>query len=169
VILKSGYNTYLINARDVIYSLDNGGQVLVGNMAAAAHTDILVASGVTNVVNCTKNQITRKFKSDDRLIYMRFDICFWKTELGNHPNNEELVQFFAPAFAFIDDAIEKGNKVLIHCVAGAHRAGTMGLIYLIHRGECNSFDDALRYIIIKRPCVKPMGILLQVAKMYPAN
>lgn len=35
-------------------------------------------------------------------------------------------------FDFIDNAIANGGSVLIHCLAGAHRAGTTGCACLVH-------------------------------------
>ena len=37
-------------------------------------------------------------------------------------------------FKFIEEAISKGESVLVHCLAGAHRAGTTGCACLMHFG-----------------------------------
>jgi hypothetical protein len=42
------------------------------------------------------------------------------------------VELFAPMFQFVDQALDEGRSVLIHCMSGAHRAGTTGTAYLMH-------------------------------------
>lgn len=44
---------------------------------------------------------------------------------------EGVAQFFNPVHSFIDGAINDGKNVLVHCMAGAHRAGTTGVSYLM--------------------------------------
>jgi hypothetical protein len=41
-------------------------------------------------------------------------------------------EYFAPVFTAVDVAIGSGKSVLIHCMAGAHRAGTVGMAVLMH-------------------------------------
>lgn len=45
------------------------------------------------------------------------------------------INYFKPLFDFIDEAIKNGDNVLIHCLAGAHRAGTVGIACLMHYAE----------------------------------
>lgn len=40
--------------------------------------------------------------------------------------------FVKDLFAFIEGALAKGECVMVHCLAGAHRAGTTGVSCLIH-------------------------------------
>ena len=59
------------------------------------------------------------------------DIAYWRREaaiLG------DLISFLKPALEFITDVINSGDSVLVHCLAGAHRAGTAGIICLMHLG-----------------------------------
>ena len=42
------------------------------------------------------------------------------------------LEFTNPMFAFIEEAIAGGESVLVHCLAGAHRAGTTGCACLVH-------------------------------------
>eukprot|EP00798_Chlamydomonas_sp_ICE-L_P006340 gene6340-2965_t len=43
-----------------------------------------------------------------------------------------MVQFVDPMFRFVDEALVKGGGILLHCIAGAHRAGTTGVACLMH-------------------------------------
>merc|ERR1719174_1664182 len=40
-------------------------------------------------------------------------------------------QFWEPYFAFIAQNLAEGHNVLVHCLAGAHRAGTAGIAALM--------------------------------------
>jgi len=44
----------------------------------------------------------------------------------------DIVAFMAPMFSFVEHAIVRGESVLVHCLAGAHRAGTTGCACLVH-------------------------------------
>ena len=54
--------------------------------------------------------------------------------------NDGVRRYFAPFFTWVDRAIEGGGNVLIHCLAGAHRAGTSGVAYLMHRTKLPAID-----------------------------
>lgn len=68
------------------------------------------------------------------------------------------VAFTRPLFEFIDSAISRGENVLVHCLAGAHRAGTTGVACLIHYAKLPA-NEAI--IIAKRcrPIIDPIGQL----------
>lgn len=76
------------------------------------------------------------------------------TALSETP--EEILAFFAEAHNFIDDAVNNGGSVLIHCIAGAHRAGTCGVSYMMKAGKLD-YEQALRLAKKIRPVIDPMG------------
>jgi protein-tyrosine phosphatase len=41
--------------------------------------------------------------------------------------------FIQQLFDFVEGALAAGSSVLIHCLAGAHRAGTTGCLMLMHK------------------------------------
>ena len=49
-----------------------------------------------------------------------------------NPKPPEVAAYFAPLFQFVEGELSAGNNVLIHCLAGAHRAGTAGVACLMH-------------------------------------
>lgn len=57
----------------------------------------------------------------------------------------------AEGIAFIENALDSGGKVYIHCSAGVGRAPTMAAAYLIRRGY--GADDALDLIRSARPFI----------------
>lgn len=73
--------------------------------------------------------------------------------------------FMQPLFDFIDEATSQGNNVLIHCLAGAHRAGSAGIAYLMHAASLD-LDTALLAAKRLRPVVNPIGQLAELLRRY---
>ena len=71
-------------------------------------------------------------------------------------SNCGIQQFFAPLFCWIDQATANGHNVLIHCLAGAHRAGSTAIAFLMHAHGMNVREAT---IAAKRcrPCIEPLG------------
>ncbi len=61
-------------------------------------------------------------------------------------------------FEFIEDAISNGQNVMVHCLAGAHRAGTTGVACLIHFAKLPVMD-AITIAKKCRPIIDPIGHL----------
>lgn len=140
-------NSRSYNPMDPIYrDTSTGGTVFVGNNTAAQNLAELQRSGVTHVVNCTDNL---PLYHEGQLTYLRFNISFW-------PAERDLAAFLATLFDFVDDAISKGGSVLVHCLAGAHRAGTSGCLLLMKYGRLNRTDAVLTAKKL-RSAIDPIG------------
>ena len=74
------------------------------------------------MVNCTTNIDCFHTGSLD---YFTFDVAFWRREVMGRLRGETQT-FIRPVLEFINDVINRGQSVLVHCLAGAHRAGTTG-------------------------------------------
>jgi protein-tyrosine phosphatase len=66
--------------------------------------------------------------------------------------------FTDPVFGFIEEAISNGQNILVHCLAGAHRAGTTGVACLIHFAGLN-VEEAIVIAKRCRPIIDPIGQL----------
>lgn len=60
---------------------------------------------------------------------------------------------------FIREQIEQRHRILVHCFAGISRSSTMCLAYLYECGM--SFDEALAFIVRRRPTARPHEELLR--------
>ena len=49
-----------------------------------------------------------------------------------------------PFFKFVENQISQGKNVLIHCLAGAHRAGTAVVAWLMYKNNL-SVKDAITF------------------------
>jgi protein-tyrosine phosphatase len=71
------------------------------------------------------------------------------------------------ALAFIDNALETGNSVLVHCAAGVSRSASVVIAYLMLKKNY-SFDEAFSTTKRARPCISPNhGFLEQLQALDP--
>lgn len=69
-------------------------------------------------------------ESDPLFRYLRFDIMQLLYE--REDERMEVIQtYFEPFHAFVDMCKSQGKKVMIYCQAGAHRAGTAAVSYIM--------------------------------------
>jgi len=145
---------------DLIYRSPEGGAIYVGDSQAAQDLCLLKQLGIAAVVNCTTD-IPNYHKP--ALQYFNFDVTWWKRQVGMFPSvghemfseadmQRKLKDFLRPMLHFVESNICRGRSVLVHCLAGAHRAGTTGTICLLHFGglsakRAESTAKSLRPII----------------------
>jgi hypothetical protein len=76
-----------------------------------------------------------------------------------------VLAFAQQLFDFVDAALASGGSVLIHCLAGAHRAGTTGVCCLMrHYGL--SPADAIAMAQSLRPVINPIKHLPEFLRRY---
>eukprot|EP00050_Salpingoeca_kvevrii_P011502 m.15770 g.15770 ORF g.15770 m.15770 type:complete len:248 (+) comp3459_c0_seq1:826-1569(+) len=133
-----------------------GGRVYIGNLSIAQNKAGLQQLGITHVVNCQGPESSNYFEDDGDITYLRFPIAFWRVRLGPSPPPETTKKFLTRYLAFVYGAVARGDSVLIHCLAGAHRAGTAGVIFVMAATKLPSLD-ALLAVQRCRPIVNPIG------------
>ena len=62
-------------------------------------------------------------------------------------------RFVDPMFKFVDDALARGS-VLVHCLAGAHRAGSTGVLLLMRHNHLD-VPSAIETAKSLRPIIDP--------------
>lgn len=128
---------------DVIWTNSKtGGQVFVGDETAAREAQTLESKGINFIINCQGMESINFHKANDQYVYLRFPI-------GNHywspfdmKTNEGILRYFLPLFEFVEWVTSNGKNCLIHCLAGAHRAGTTGCAWLMYVND-SSVNDAI--------------------------
>lgn len=138
------------------------GECYVGGIQAAQDEETLRQKGITHVVNCMQRPSLNTIKD---VKYLNFDIENWHYALpkpikmndsaeDSAANAAAVLALFQPVFDFVDGAIASGTGCLIHCFAGAHRAGTTGVAFLMHT-ERLSAEAALALAERMRPVIAP--------------
>lgn len=131
-----------------------GAKFFIGDEAAAMNLKVLEKCQIFRVVNAKGDSGTNYHEKDKRFEYFRFGV-----HLGWCSNShEEVLKFFAPVHQFIDENLEAGRNVMVHCLAGAHRAGTTGVSYLMKAGNLG-YIQARQVAKSRRPVVDPLAKL----------
>eukprot|EP00928_Gymnodinium_smaydae_P097747 TRINITY_DN8925_c2_g2_i1.p1 TRINITY_DN8925_c2_g2~~TRINITY_DN8925_c2_g2_i1.p1 ORF type:complete len:702 (-),score=64.68 TRINITY_DN8925_c2_g2_i1:192-2297(-) len=127
-------------------------KLYIGNVHAARSKQTLSRFGITHVVNCQGADSENFFEKDSRMTYLRFPIGSWQ-HASDMDTNNGVLQYFSTIVSFVTKALEDGRNVLIHCLAGMHRAGASGVAVLMFLNGCNSAEtlEAVRRV---RPSVE---------------
>lgn len=62
--------------------------------------------------------------------------------------------FFEQTFQWIDQAVQSGEKILIHCRGGVSRSATLVIAYLMKRCRL-PYETVLNYVRAQRPAIEP--------------
>lgn len=142
-----------------IFRLPGGGTFFIGNIRAAASLETLRANNITHIINAqdldSENFHERKGEAGGEFTYLRFPIAHWwrAPEMQTHAG---VRAFYAPLFNFAESALRRGENVMVHCLAGAHRAGTSGISLVMYFMNLSA-PQAVGYVRERRPIVDPIG------------
>ena len=81
-----------------------------------------------------------------------------KTNTGN-------VRYFNVFLNFVEKVMEEGRNVLIHCVAGEHRARTAACAWLLYAHNL-SMDDAIKLANSRRDANEPIFSLPELFRFF---
>ena len=107
--------------------LENLGITHILNMAAEQHLDTVYLE------NCNIN--VKHILADDYEMY-------------------NIRQHFEEAFQFIEDALSKNGRILIHCAVGISRSPTIVIAYIMYRYGM-TYQNAFQYVQNLRPNINP--------------
>lgn len=79
--------------------------------------------------------------------------------------DENIMQFFPQTNAFIQEAVDNGSSVLVHCIAGVSRSVTCVCAYLMQANNWTP-DEALRAVKAKRSIARPNESFFQQLEIY---
>ena len=149
---------------------ETGGTIYVGNQTAArGPSATLLEKGITHVVNCT-DDLPNFCQAEGKQKYLKFNIAHWQsaghTDFRRRPN-EEIVAFLESMLAWVDAALASGGSVLVHCLAGAHRAGTTGILCLMHKTGMSRVE-ATGVAQTLRPIIEPISDFPECLRLFEA-
>lgn len=82
-----------------------------------------------------------------------------KNKLVSEKRNENVLRYVDSILDKIDEDLADGRSVLIHCLAGAHRAGTTGVLFIMGKMKVDS-DEGKRIAKKLRGIINPIGRLV---------
>ena len=126
----------------------SGGTVYVGNYRAASDRRTLKERNIVAIVNCQEESSQNYFENDPSLQYFRFVVSRLSIQVTRGRTASPLKAGYQQVFMFIQHHLEQGHSVLIHCLAGAHRAGATGTAWLMYQTKNSKF---LYYPSIQSP------------------
>uniref|UniRef100_A0A2K6WEE1 Protein-serine/threonine phosphatase n=1 Tax=Onchocerca volvulus TaxID=6282 RepID=A0A2K6WEE1_ONCVO len=126
--------------------------VYLGSQDVAHDYDILMAHNITHIINCAtgvKNIFLGRIK------YLTFDVLDlpW-TDLEQH---------FDKCHEFMEEAVESGGNVLVHCNAGVSRSATIVLSYIMRYNKM-TVREALEHVNTIRKVGPNPGFMQQLLR-----
>lgn len=126
----------------------------IGDISIASSRESLREKRITNIVNCQEEGSENFFEKDPALSYYRLPITHWQ-DAPNGRSAMGLLCYLAPFFGWVDERLARGENVMVHCLAGAHRAGTAGTAYVMYKTGLGA-KDAVKHVQACREIVEPI-------------
>lgn len=158
-----------------IYRHASGATLYIGNVAFASSKPDLDAYRINRIVSCQESgengvECDMPFASNPAFEYLHFPIGRWRHgarrrgkqgwkggvftgDVLASPAN--CAAYFHVLFSFVERALCSQQHVLIHCYAGAHRAGTAGIACLMYFCDLDAATATLT-AQAARPAIDPM-------------
>ena len=115
------------------------------------------------MINAQDPDTRNFFEDDENFTYLRFPIAHWwrsKEDMNSHVG---VRRYFAPLFAFVEKVLRAGGNVMVHCLAGAHRAGTSGVALAMYYLRLSAIQGTM-FVKERRPIVDPIGSFPELLK-----
>ena len=127
-------------------------QLYVSGWLIAEDWSELESRGITHVIN-TASAVS-KCPFPERVIYMPLSI--------DDSRNADIQSYFYPCIDFIEDAINRGGRVLVHCMEGVSRSCTVAIAYLMWKRRLTYVEAQAMVQDIRPICQPNAGFLCQL-------
>jgi protein-tyrosine phosphatase len=74
--------------------------------------------------------------------------------------SEEIQRYFDESYHFIEDSVQRGDRILVHCFAGISRSSTL-IIHWVARKLNIPLSCAYQFVVRRRPVVRPNDGFIQ--------
>ncbi|XP_070493373.1 dual specificity protein phosphatase 3 [Chironomus tepperi] len=154
------------NDPNILYDVDCDEvypRVYIGDAAAARNKQYLRMMGITHVLNTAEG--SRFGQVDTGHSYYRdmSNLRYMGFPLIDQPATD-ISRYFYIASKFIENALNSGGKVLVHCMVGMSRSATCVLAYLMISRKMSA-AEAIRTVRMHRDIHPNEGFLQQLADL----
>ncbi|KFM65466.1 Dual specificity protein phosphatase 3, partial [Stegodyphus mimosarum] len=136
--------------------------IFVGDEGSARRKEFLKAVGITHVLNTADGKAFGQvntgadYYADSNIKYMGLDLI-------DVPRTR-IIDYFGTGISFIDQAVNSGGKILVHCLMGLSRSATIVAAYLMVKKNMTAVE-ALRTIRKQREVRPNDGFLVQLLQL----
>ncbi|KAM6503317.1 hypothetical protein JOM56_000260 [Amanita muscaria] len=125
----------------------------IGDLPSAQNTELLKGHGIYSILSAMRGRIQIKET------FIRHQILLDDSE------DEDVLVHLLPSIHFIQEELDKGRGVLVHCQAGISRSSTIVAAYLMHSRDLDT-NSALELIRKVRPNVEPNQNFLRQLEIF---
>ncbi|CAK4033363.1 Tyrosine- phosphatase [Lecanosticta acicola] len=130
-------------------------ELYIGGLFTLRRKEALQAAGITHVLSVLRLPLDQTlFESFAHKVIEKDDV-----------DDENLLEHFQEACEFIQDGLEKGGGVLVHCAMGKSRSATCVCAYLVRRYGISPVE-ALARIRESRPLAEPNDGFMKQLELY---
>ncbi|XP_076044039.1 dual specificity protein phosphatase 3-like isoform X3 [Oratosquilla oratoria] len=134
----------------------------IGDMGAATNKEYLKHVGITHVLNTAQgNKITTV--NTKASFYEDSGIKYKGIQLLDVPS-ANIKQYFDEGAEFINDALESGGRILVHCFMGISRSATIACAFLMLKRNMTAVE-ALTTLRKNRQVYPNDGFLSQLSEL----
>ncbi|XP_065674396.1 dual specificity protein phosphatase 6 [Hydra vulgaris] len=152
----------IFNVKDLHFKTESSGpieilpQLFLGNKTDSSCIDLLRKFNITHILNVT-HDLPNLFYESKEFEYLQIPI--------QDNSNGNVLDMFPIAYKFIENAIDAGGCVLVHCLGGISRSSTIIIAYLMIKYRF-SLNEAYDHVKSKKRNIAPnftfMGQLLDL-------
>lgn len=131
------------------------GSLFIGSIQVAHNLEVLQRHGITHIVNTARDACTNAFEG--QFIYLTYYL--------KDINSEDISILFYRTLKWVDDAIQSGGRVLIHCREGVSRSSTMIIAYLMWKYSLPYDTAHERLRRVRTICNPNTGFICELLKL----
>lgn len=130
------------------------GKVFLGSQVAAANTASMERNNITHVLICG-NGLSMYYADEGNIRYHQLPI--------DDSLDQNLLVYLPLALRFIDDAVDSGQSVLVHCHAGVSRSASVVIAWIMQRLQWD-YATAHSYVKSRRNIIYPNSNFVQALR-----